>query len=307
MLRKKGSQWLVLGNGGLYLLAFLLVGKLVGMTRSASLAVMAAYYLVLAAGQFILFVAMQRKISRADELNPFQFPGETYFWPYWLTMIFLAFALVGSFVLGWHQLRHPVVINYQTLLLAVLAGLLLLEGVAFHYRFKRIRIEKKGQAIIPYLRTKRQSELLALYITSWVTMANLLVLGSAHLALLLSRKYLIDSIAAMLIGVVLLTLMVMLGREIKRALGSERADGPLLREIYQSLCQEESIERVTLVKSLLVEPAHIVLAVKAQFNDQLNARQLACLITGMEKDIQRKFPQIRHVHIEPHLESKRVY
>jgi len=107
-----------------------------------------------------------------------------------------------------------------------------------------------------------------------------------------------------LIGVLLGVTALVMSYETKSLIIGEGADPALLRQVRELLQKEESITHVIHIRSLHLGADDILLAVKAEFDHQLNPEQICNLINGIEADIRGQYPEITKIFIEPDIYRK---
>ena len=130
------------------------------------------------------------------------------------------------------------------------------------------------------------------------------IIGLSIALILLFLEYLtniliFDAIASIVIGILLGVVAFFLGNETKSLLIGESADQKKIEHISQIFRNEESINRLIQIKSLQLGPEDILIAVKAEFNNRLNSVEISNLINGIEKEIRRKYPEVKKIFVEP--------
>ena len=255
--------------------------------------------------QILLFVGIKKAAKKADELHPFGFSGEAYFWSFIVAIILFTTGAIFSIYEGIHKLRHPAPVDHIQYAFLVLGIAIIAEALSLRTAFRKINIERGKTGIVAYLRKSKKAELIVIFLED---SAALIGLAIALLALLLehfTKIFLFDGLASILIGVLLAVTALFLGNETRSLIIGESADPAMLRKIRLLLLKEDSITRVIHIRSLHLGAEDILLAIKAEFSEQLNARQICILINGLEKDIRAQFPEVNKIFIEPDIFRKR--
>jgi len=255
--------------------------------------------------QILLFVGIKKAAKKADELHPFGFSGEAYFWSFIVAIILFTTGAIFSIYEGIHKLRHPAPVDHIQYAFLVLGIAIIAEALSLRTAFRKINIERGKTGIVAYLRKSKKAELIVIFLED---SAALIGLAIALVALLLehfTKIFLFDGLASILIGVLLAVTALFLGNETRSLIIGESADPAMLRKIRLLLLKEDSITRVIHIRSLHLGAEDILLAVKAEFSDQLNTRQICILINGLEKDIRAQFPEVNKIFIEPDIFRKR--
>ena len=255
--------------------------------------------------QVLLFVGLKKAAKRADELHPFGFSGEAYFWSFIVAIILFTSGAIFSIYEGVQKLRHPEPVAYLPLALLVLCVSMIAEGVSLRVAFRKINIERGKTGLIAYLHQTKKAELVVVFLEDTAALTGLAI---ALVALLLEHFtgiLFFDGLASVLIGVLLAVTALLMGNETKSLLIGEGADPALLRKIRLQLLREESISRVIHIRSLHLGAEDVLLAIKAEFDPQLNTRQICNLINGMEAEIREHHPVIKKIFIEPDIFRKK--
>jgi cation diffusion facilitator family transporter len=255
--------------------------------------------------QVLLFIGIKKATKKADELHPFGFSGETYFWSFIVAIILFTSGAIFSIYEGVQKLRHPAPVAHIWAALLVLGIAMIAEGTSLRIAFKKINIERGKTGIITYLRQSKKAELIVVFLEDSAAIIGLTIALIALLLEYFSKIYLFDGLASILIGILLGVTALFIGNETKSLIIGESADPALLRKIRLLLLKEDSIQRVIHIRSLHLGAEDILLAVKVEFIEHLNAQQVCILINGLEKEIRAQYPQVNKIFIEPDIFRKR--
>jgi len=249
--------------------------------------------------QVFLLIGIKKGERKADELHPFGFSGELYFWSFIVALILFTAGALFSIYEGVQRLQHPEKVEKIEYAFIVLGLSFIAEGLAFYKANKKINLERKGQPVISYLKKTKKSELLVVFLEDF---AALMGLSVAILALLLQHYtgiLIFDGIASILIGFILAGVAWFLGNETRSLLIGESANPDLIYRINAIFKNEENIVRVLHLRSLQLGPEDILLAAKIEFDHRLTTREISNLINAMESEIRQVFPSVRKIYIEP--------
>lgn len=275
------------------------------VTRSSALLAEAVHSSADTMNQVLLFVGLKKAAKQADELHPFGFSGEAYFWSFIVAIILFTSGAIFSIYEGVQKLRHPAPVAYLPLALLVLCVSMIAEGVALRVAFRKINIERGKTGLIAYLRQTKKAELVVVFLEDTAALTGLAIALAALLLEHFTGILFFDGLASVLIGALLAVTALLMGNETKSLLIGEGADPALLRKIRLQLLREESISRVIHIRSLHLGAEDVLLAIKAEFNPQLNTRQICNLINGMEAEIREHHPVIKKIFIEPDIFRKK--
>ncbi len=255
--------------------------------------------------QVLLFIGIKKAARKADELHPFGFSGEAYFWSFIVAIILFTSGAIFSIYEGVHKLRHPAPVDHIPYAILVLAIAAIAEAVSLRVAFKKINAERGRIGLITYLRRSKKAELVVVFLEDTAAIIGLAIAMTALLLELFTGILFFDGLASVLIGVLLAVTALFIGNETKSLIIGESADPAMLRKIRTLLLREDSIARVIHIRSLHLGAEDILLAIKAEFNEHLNVQQICALINGLEKDIRAQFPEVNKIFIEPDIFRRR--
>jgi len=280
---------------------FISAMKLIVSVITSSTAMMAEsiHSLADSFNQVFLLIGLKKGEKKANELHPFGFSGELYFWSFIVALILFSAGSLFSIYEGIHRLQHPAEIERIELAFLVLGLSFLAEGFAFLKANKKINLYRKGEPIFSYLKRTKKSELLVVFLEDFAALTGLSVAIVALLLQHFTGILIFDGIASILIGVILAVVAFFLGNETRSLLIGESADPELINMVNIIFRSEENIKRVIHLRSLQLGPDDVLLAAKIEFDERLNTREVSNLINGIEAEIRSEHPIIKKIYIEP--------
>jgi cation diffusion facilitator family transporter len=299
MKKAKSSQSVILAAFSANVLIAVVKFIVAWLTTSSAMLAEAIHSTADTMNQVLLYVGLKKAAKKADELHPFGFSGEAYFWSFIVAIILFTSGAIFSIYEGVQKLRHPRPVAYLPLALLVLVIAMAAEGASLRVAFRKINIDRGKTGLVAYLHQTKKAELVVVFLEDTAALIGLAIAMAALLAEHFTGILLFDGLASVMIGVLLAATALFMGKETKSLLLGESADPALLRQIRLQLLKEESIRRVINIRSLHLGAEDILLAIKAEFDPQLNTRQISNLINGIESEIRQLYPQINKIFIEP--------
>jgi len=254
--------------------------------------------------QVLLFVGIKKAAKKADELHPFGFSGEAYFWSFIVAIILFTTGAIFSIYEGVHKLRHPAPVDHLPVALLVLAVAIIAEAISLRVAVKKINAERGATGLAAFLHRTKKAELVVVFLEDTAALVGLFIALVALLIEYFTGILFFDGLASVLIGVLLAATALVMGYETKSLIIGESADPALLRRIRLLLLKEESIRRVIQIRSLHLGADDILLAIKVEFDAQLSTRQVCNLINGIEADLRGLYPEVTKIFIEPDIYRK---
>jgi len=269
------------------------------LTGSTALLAEAIHSLADTLNQIFLLIGIKKAEKAPDQLHPFGFSGELYFWSFIVAIILFSAGGVFSIYEGIHKLSHPSAIENYKYAYAVLIFSILAEGTAFYKITKKIKVERQGVPIFQYLHNTKRSELIVVFLEDLAALAGLTTAFILIFLQQLTGILILDGIASIVIGVILCVVAIFIGNEIRSLLIGESAEPKLIKQIGAIFENEESIEKVIMIKSLQLGPNDVLVSIKAEFNHRLTSIEISNLINGIEREIRKNHPEVKKIFIEP--------
>jgi len=268
------------------------------VTRSSALLAEAVHSLADTLNQVLLIVGIFRARRKPDDLHPFGFSGELYFWSFIVAILLFSAGAVFSIYEGIHKITNPREMQNVFWAFLVLIAAIIAEGAAFLKALNRIRREKKERRIMEYLKFCKHSELIVVFMEDLAALCGLTMALVFILLQQITGLLILDGIASVLIGALLAVVAFFLARETHSLLIGEAADPRLIRRIA-SLLADPAVRRVIYIKSLQLGPEDILLGIKLEFDPGLKAPDISRFINRQEEKIRSSFPHVKGIFIEP--------
>ncbi len=273
-------------------------------TGSSAMLSEGIHSLVDTGNQFLLLYGIKRASKPADDDFPFGYGKEIYFWSFIVAI--LIFALGGGISIyeGISNLQHPEPISNPMVNYVVLGLALVFEGAAWLFAFREFnKVRGKWGYIEAIQRAKDPSIFVVLFEDSAAMLG--LVVAFAGVALSQYTGILIfDSIASIVIGLILIGTSIWLAYETKGLLIGESANRSTIKDIRDILEAADSIEHVNEVLTMHMGPDFILANISVDFADSKTADEIEIVIADIDKSIKSQNPQIKRIFIEAEKRSQ---
>jgi divalent metal cation (Fe/Co/Zn/Cd) transporter len=163
---------------------------------------------------------------------------------------------------------------------------------------KKFRKKNPGR---PLWKSFRASKDPSLFIVLAEDSAALLGLLFAFLGVLLSQltgNHVFDGIASMLIGALLATVALVLGRETGGLLVGESASDELVRKIERVVREDPLVEQMGRVLTMQLGPSEVLVNLAVAFRGGLSNADISATAQRLEKHIREVHPSITRVFID---------
>lgn len=299
----KGSKKVVLTALGAN--AAIASGKLVVglLTGSAAMLAEAAHSAADTVNQVFLLVSIALSDNPADEEHPYGHGKERFFWAF-LAAIFIFIA--GAFFSIYHGIQKLMAEGehhgdfwpgYLVLGLAFIFDAIVL---VLALRTANKEAQAVGMGTRDYLRETTDVTLkTALYEDFAATTG--VVIAAIGLALLqITGNAVYDGIASILIGIILVAVAIMLGKETRNLLLGSAASPRVRGEIRGAI---EAFPEVTGIVNLLTMQLgldSVLVTAEINIQDRLTTDEIEQLLRRVSQRIREAAPTVKNVYLEPH-------
>ncbi len=278
------------------------IAKFIGAAISGSSAMLAegVHSIVDSVNEVLLLYGLQRSTAAPDEDHPLGYGQELYFWS--LIVAVLIFGLGGGISIyeGFHSLHDPQVSQNPLISYGVLAAAAVFEGTALFISLREFK-QNNPAPNQSLWRSLRQSKDPCTFVVIFEDFAALIGVAIAFAGVLtsqLTHNNLFDSIASMVIGLLLTGVAIVLVAETKGLLVGESASVEIQTSIRTIIQSDESVSQIGTPITLHLGPNDILLALNIEFNDGLSSDEIEAAICRIEHTIRESHQEIQRIFIE---------
>ena len=247
---------------------------------------------------FLLLIGIRRSKKPADELHPFGYGKEVFFWSFVVAL--LIFALGGGISIyeGVKHLQHPEPLrnigwNYLVLFLAIL-----FEGAALRVALQQFNARRGDKPFFQGLRDSKDSATIAVVIEDTAALLGLAIAMISLLLWQLTGWVYFDGLASVLIGLLLVTVALFFAMECKALLIGEGLLPENIEKITAVLQQEKRVLSFRRPLSLYFGPDQVLVNLDVNFADDLTPDEIEETIDSLEARIKTALPVVNRIYIE---------
>jgi len=269
------------------------------LTGSSAMLTEGFHSVVDSANQLLLLYGQKRAEQPPDEVHPFGYGRELYFWSFVVAILIFATGAGLSIYEGIQHIRHPVEAESVTIAYVVLGISLALEGGSWFVAMREFA-EIKGK--LSWWQAFRRSKDPTTFVVLFEDSAAMFGLIVAALGVFLAHHTgnpVWDGLASIVIGVALAVVAFVLARESKGLLIGERADPRLSDAVRHAFDNRPEVTRVQEVMTIHTAPEQVFVAVSVDFEDKVAVGEIEKLIADTEADLRAAWPQISSVYVKP--------
>lgn len=268
-------------------------------TGSSSMLTEGVHSLVDTGNQALLLYGQHRARRGPDQLHPFGYGRELYFWAFVVAILIFGLGAGVSIYEGWRHVADPEPLHSPVVNYIVLGVALALEGTSWGIALKEFGAAKGQLRWWAAVRDSKDPTGFIVLFEDSAALAGLLVAGAGIWASHYWGDPRIDGWASIVIGAILAAVAALLAREAKGLLIGEGADPALVASIRATLEAEPRITAVNHVRTIHTAPDAIFVAVSADFVDTLPMGEAETLIERLEAKLKAQSPQLRSIYIRP--------
>lgn len=253
--------------------------------------------------QLLLLYGMSASQRPPDRQHPFGYSAEIYFWAFVVAILIFAVGAGLSFYEGYQQIisPHPIAnadVNYAILIVA-----LIIEAAAWYVAYRAIQRQRRETGNrTSFIRAVRQSKDPAIFTVLLEDSAACTGLIIALSGVFVADTYnlpVFDGLASVAIGCLLAFVAIFLAYETKALLIGEAAGQHVVDGIRDAIRANSAIIRCHELNTMHLGPSHVMVSIVAEFEDRMTTPEIEQSIAGLEADIQRQFPAVRTIAVEP--------
>lgn len=268
-------------------------------TNSSSMIAEGVHSLVDTVNELLLLYGLKRSKKKPDLIRPFGYGKELYFWSFIVSI--LIFGLGGgiSIYQGVLHILHPVALHNPGWNYVVLAFSFLFEGASLLIAIKEFNKVRGGdgwwKAVI---KSKDPAAFLVLFEDS-AAVIGITIVAAFMVAGHQLEMPVLDGVASVLVGVLLVFVSAILARESRSLLLGEGISNETKIRIRDIAEQDEAVDKVMHILSTYQSPEEVLLMVIIDFKPDLDTHDITKAIERIRESIKKEFTLIRFVLIQP--------
>jgi cation diffusion facilitator family transporter len=278
-------------------------GIAAAITGSSAMLSEAVHSAVDTGNEFLLLYGQRRSSRPPDEIHPFGYGRELYFWCFVVALLIFALGAGISIYEGVVHIRHPEPITKPLVSFVVLGLAFIFESGSWFVAwrgFQRVRGDGSFWHVIRA--SKDPTSFMVLFEDSAALIGIVIAAVGTALAVELDAPW-IDGTASILIGVVLAAVAIVLARESKNLLIGERANPQLQEAIRQAINKERCVLGVRRILTTHMAPDQVIASLDVEFEDSLTIPDVERLIGRLESTLRAQHPELAQVFIRPEPDS----
>ena len=269
------------------------------ITGSSAMLTEGVHSVVDSTNQLLLVWGRRAARRPADDLHPFGYGRELYFWSFIVAVMVFALGAGVSIYEGIIHIAAPEPAVSPFIAYGVLAIAFLLEGASTLEAFKEFRESKGRLGWVAAVRGSKDPPGFIVLLENGGAMAGIVV---AAIGLAISQATgdpRFDGMASIVIGVILGLIAFFLAYESKALLIGEAADPELVQALRALVAARPGVTAVGEVLTVHSAPDQITAMLSVDFEDGIFARDVEILVCEIEEEAAVRFPDVSRLYIRP--------
>ncbi|WP_067720276.1 cation diffusion facilitator family transporter [Nocardia yamanashiensis] len=271
------------------------------ITGSASMLAEAVHSVADTSNQGLLLLGQKRAEQQADQLHPFGYGRNRYFYSFVVALVIFALGSLYAIYEGIHKIQHPEELSNAIVAIVILGIAIALEGFSFVTAMRESKPLKGNASWWQFIRTSRNPELPVVLLEDTGALIGLLIAFVAITLTVLTGEPIWDGVGTLGIGVLLGIIAVILIIEMQSLLIGEGALPADEAKIRDRLVDGEHIDRVIHLRTQYLGPEELLVAAKISIVPGLEIDQIADAIDAAEARVREAVPATRVIYLEPDL------
>ncbi|MCU1643660.1 MAG: Metal tolerance protein [Nocardia sp.] len=279
------------------------VAKFIGaaITGSASMLAEAVHSVADTSNQGLLLLGQRRAAQQADQLHPFGYGRNRYFYSFVVALVIFALGSVYAIYEGIHKIEHPEMLSNAFVAIAILGFAIVLEGYSFTTAMRESKPLKGDASWWRFIRNSRNPELPVVLLEDTGALIGLIFAFVAISLTELTGDPVWDGIGTLAIGILLGIIAVILIVEMQSLLIGEGATPEEDRAIRAQLVDDQRIDSLIHLRTQYLGPEEMLVAAKIAIVPGLEITDIAAAIDAAEARVRAAVPAARVIYLEPDL------
>lgn len=265
-------------------------------TGSGSLLAEAVHSFADCGNQILLFIGMKRSEKKPTAQHPMGFGREPYIWS--MMVAFTLFSVGGVFSVyeGWQRYSIPHELENTGIALFILLIASGLEYFSLQGALKAMQQEKGDSTLWQWFKETHSSEIMVVIAEDFAALIGLVIAFIMLSLAVLTGNSTYDAVGTMFIGMLLISVAILVGKEVHSLLLGETAED-IRNEIQLYLENQSSVLQVLNLWAIN-HGNNVMVAIKAELKPDLSVAEAVGQINTMEQQIKQTHSRVRWVFFE---------
>jgi cation diffusion facilitator family transporter len=265
-------------------------------TGSGSLLAEAIHSFADCGNQVLLFIGMRRAVKSATDKHPMGFGRESYIWSMMVAITLFSVGGLFSVYEGFLRLGEHHAVENAAVALVILLIAVVLEFFSLKGALNALADERGQRSLWLWFKETHSSELMVVVGEDLAALLGLVIAALMLGLTMVTGNSVYDAVGSILIGVLLVIVAVLIGREVHALLLGE-TDVQVRASVRAYLQQQTEVVQVLNVWAIN-HGRQVMVAVKAELLPNLSVADAVVVINKMEQQIKSTHNRVNWVFFE---------
>ena len=305
-----GSEGDTSGGSTLTVVLAFVANAIVGLLKlaaglvsgSSALLSEAAHSAADASTELLLLTALRRSTRPADDVHPFGYGKERYFWS-----LLAAFGIfVSGAAFSVYEGLHTIVatgessgrlwVNYPVLGLAFV-----LEGVSFRQAVRQTRGEavRRRRSVRTVIRDPHDPTVRSVILEDSAALIGIVIAATGVALHQVTGSRIWDGAASLVIGALLVVAAVLLARTCQALLVGKQAEARLMRQIEERIEEQDEVDDVVDLLTMMIGVDRVLLCARVDLVDGFSASDIEQAFVRIDGLLREEFPVLDEIFMQP--------
>ena len=248
--------------------------------------------------QGLLLLGVKTAKRPPDSRHPLGYGKSIYFWSFIVAIMLFSMGGLFSIYEGSHKLQAPEGIESPAIAIGVLLFAVVAEGLSLAGCIREVNKVRGQRSYFRWFRDTRQSELMVIFGEDLAALVGLMFALLAISLTVLTGNPVFDAIGSIGIGVLLLVIAFLVGREVKELIIGQGVEQEKHDAMLAFLGSNPDIAEVYNLLTLQLGN-DVMVAIKARMQPQPSDIALITTINKAENAFREAFPEVVWCFFEP--------
>lgn len=245
--------------------------------------------------QVLLLIGRKRSGKGADEIHPFGYGKEEYFWGFLVAVLLFFLGGCYSIYEGIHKYLHPEPIGNYLYIFIVLLSALLIEYKSFRVAYGEFR-KSYTSGLVKAWKESTDTNLFVILLEDFSALTGLLIVLITSLLSLIHPFF--DIIGTILVGSLLIFMSWQLANELRKLMVGENIPREMRNNIKKIIKRYPSVRHINNIRSMYIGKNNFILLVSVDFDDRASVPVVESVSEEIKAEITGKYPNARYIYID---------
>jgi cation diffusion facilitator family transporter len=269
------------------------------VTGSSAMLTEGVHSVVDSTNQLLLMWGRRAAKRPPDNLHPFGYGRELYFWSFVVAVLVFSLGAGVSVYEGLLHIAHPEPAVSPIIAYAVLLIAFLLEGWSTLEAYQDFRKAKGDLGWFEAILRSKDPPSFIVLLENGAAMAGIIAAAIGLALSQLTGNPFFDGAASVVIGVILGFTAALLAYESKGLLIGEAADPELVKNLRKLASDMPGVVGVGYVLTVHSSPDQVTVMMNVDFDNDISAGEVERVVCRIEEDARQHWPQVRRLFVRP--------